>query len=109
MFRSKFLWAFVLGVVTSVLIFEAKINLGYSPVWSRALEVLALPGTHFVGMLNTPGSLIGGWTRFLAALGFACNFLVYLFFWYACIWMTSYLRTRQHPYDRGHTLVPPSL
>ena len=40
-------------------------------------------------------------TLFLIALG--------SFFWFACIWITSYFRERQHPYDRQSTLVPPSL
>lgn len=109
MFRSKTFWAIVLGVATSVLFFEARINLGYNPVRSRILEALGLPGTYLVGMLSAPGSLIAGYTRFLAALGTACNFLVYFFVWYAIIWVIGYLRARQHPYDRESTLVPPSL
>jgi hypothetical protein len=109
MFRSKILWAIVLGVVTSVLILEARINLGYSPVGTRILYALAAPGTHFVGMLNTPGSLTEGWTRFWRVVAFTCNLLLYIFFWYAWIWIASYLRERQHPYDRESTLVPPSL
>lgn len=99
----------VLGIITSALLFEARINLGYNPVSSRILEALTLPGTYFVGMLNAPGSLIGGWTRLLAVLGFACNLVVYFIVWYAFIWVVGYLRARQHPYDRESTLVPPSL
>lgn len=109
MFRSKLFWAFVVAVVSSVGIFEAKTNLGYSPLVSRILEAVALPGTYFVGMLSAPGSLIAGWTRFLAALGFACNLVIYVFFWYALIWVVGYLRARQHPYDRERTLVPRSF
>ena len=109
MFRSKILWAFVLGVATSVLIFEARINLGYSPVWSRVVEALATAGTHFANAIFPSGIPEGGWGKFYAALAFSCNFLVYTFFWYACLWLTGYLRQRQRPYDRQSTLVPPSL
>ena len=107
MLKSKLLWAFVLGVVTSVLVFEAKINLAYSPLWTRVLYALAAPGTHLVGALNTLGALTESWTRFWRVVAFACNFLIYVFFWYACIWITSYARGRRHPYDRENTLVPP--
>ncbi len=37
MLKSKLLWAFILGVVTSVLLVEAKIHLGYSPWETRIL------------------------------------------------------------------------
>jgi hypothetical protein len=107
MFKSKLLWAFVLAVVTSVLLLEAKVRLGYSPLETRILDVLAAPGTHLVDSLNTPGTLMGGWTRFWRALAFTCNFLIYMFFWYAVIWITGYARTRRHPYDGENTLVPP--
>ena len=109
MYKSKILWASILGVITSVVFVEAKINLGYSVVWTRILDILTAPGTHVVSAVNAPGSLIAGWSRFLAALSFTCNWLVYLLFWYACIAITSYARSRQRPYDRQNTLVPPSL
>lgn len=83
-------------------------NLGYGVAWTRILDVLTAPGTHFVSAINGPGSLIAGWPRFLATLAFTCNLLVYFIFWYACIAITSYARSRQHPYDRQNTLVPPS-
>jgi hypothetical protein len=109
MFRSKILWAFVLGIITCVLILEARINLGYSPLWSRVVEVLGAPGAYFANSIFPSGVPSGGWAKFFAALAFTCNFLIYTFFWYACIWIASYLRERQHPYDRQSTLVPPSL
>jgi len=109
MFRSKILWAFVLGVVTCVALFEAKINLGYSPLWSRVGEVLEAPGMHFGNSVFPSGVPTGGWGKFFAALVMSCNFLVYAIFWYACLWVAGYLRARQHPYDRQSTLVPPSL
>jgi len=109
MLRSKILWAFVLGVVTCVALFEAKINLGYSPLWSRVADVLQAPGTHFANSVFTSGVPTGGWGRFFAALVTSCNFLVYAIFWYACLWIAGYLRARQNPYERQSTLVPPSL
>lgn len=107
MWKSKLLWAFVLGAVTSVLFTEAKINLGDSPVWTRVLDVLTAPGTHFAATLNSPGALMEGWRRFWAAVAFVCNLLVYFVLWYAFIAIASYLRSRQNPYDRKDTLVPP--
>jgi hypothetical protein len=107
MLKSKLLWAFVLGGVTSVFLTEAKINLGYGPVWTRVLDVLTAPGTRFAATLNAPGVLMQGWTRFWAAAAFVCNLLVYFVFWYAFIAITSYLRSRRNPYDRQNTLVPP--
>ena len=108
MLRSKLLWAFVLGVITSVGFIEAKINVGHSVALTRILDVLTAPGTRFVSAINAPGALIAGWPRFLATLAFTCNLLVYFIFWYACIAITSYARSRQNPYDRQNTLVPPS-
>jgi len=107
MSKSKILWAFVLGVVSSVLLFEAKINLAYSPLWSRIPHVLTAPGTHLVSALNTPGALMADWTKFWATVAFICNLLIYTFFWYALFTAIGYLRTRQNPYDRENTLVPP--
>ena len=107
MFKSKILWAFILGVATAVLFFEAKINLGYSPVWTRILDVLTAPGTHLSTALNQPGALMNGWQKFWTGLTFACNLVVYTIFWYLCISITSYFRSRQDPYDRENTLVPP--
>jgi hypothetical protein len=107
MLKSKILWAFVLGVVTSALLLEAKINLGYSPLWSKILAVLSAPGIHLVGALNQPGALMNGWQKFWTGLAFSCNLFIYFIFWYLCIWMISYLRTRKDPYERENTLVPP--
>jgi len=107
MLKSKLLWAFILGVVTSVLLVEAKIHLGYSPWETRILGALAAPGTHLTTALNTPGTLFQGWTKFWFALSFACNLLVYVFFWYAFIWIVGYRRSRKQPDDRENTLVPP--
>ena len=107
MLRSKLLWAFILGVVTSVLLFEAKIRLGYSPWETRILGALAAPGAHLVTALNTPGTLFEGWTKFWVGVSFACNLLIYAFFWYACIWIVGYRRSRKQPYDHGNTFVPP--
>ncbi|HEY6943820.1 MAG TPA: hypothetical protein VI431_01670 [Candidatus Acidoferrum sp.] len=109
MLKSKLLWGFILGMVTAVLLLEAKMHFGYSPLESRVLDALAAPGTHLVDALNTPGTLLGGWARFWRVLAFTCNFLVYLFFWYAVIWITGYARSRQHPYERENTLVPPTF
>ena len=109
MFRSKIFWGCVLGVVTSVLIFEGKINLGYNPVWSRVLEVLAAPGTRFANTIFSSGVPVGIWAKVWSGLAIACNLIAYSFFWYACIWVAGYFRERQHPYDRQHTLVPPSF
>jgi hypothetical protein len=109
MLRSKILWAFVLGVVTSVLIIEGRLNLGYNPLLSRAIEALTVPGTHFANSIFPSGIPEGGWGKFWSALAITCNFAIYAIFWYACIWLTSYFRERRHPYDRQHTLVPPSL
>ena len=107
MLKSKMLWAFILGVATAVLLLEAKINFGYSPLWTRIAQALSVPGAHLVNALNAPGGLLAGWTRFWAGLALACNFLIYTFFWYAFIWIIGYARARRHPYERESTLVPP--
>ena len=109
MFKSKVLWAFVLGVVTSALLLEAKINLAYSPLLTRILEVLSAPGTHLSTSLNQPGVLMNGWQKFWAGLAFTCNLAIYILFWYLCIWTISYFRSRRDPYERENTLVPPTF
>lgn len=108
MLKSKLLWAIILGVATSVLLIEAKIHLGYNPWETRIHGALAWPGTHLASALNTPGTLFQGWPKFWVGLSFACNLLVYVFFWYAFIWIFSYRRSRKQPYDHDeNTLVPP--
>lgn len=107
MFKTKIVWALVLGVATSVLLREARINLAYSPLWRRIPHALTAAGTHLVAALNTPGALLGDWTRFWAAVAFTCNLLIYVLFWYALFGTIGYLRGRQNPYDRQNTLVPP--
>lgn len=109
MFRSKIFWGAFMGVITSILIIEGKINLAYSALWSRASEVLTMPGTRFANAIFSSGIHDGIWEKFWSALAIACNLLVYAFFWYVFIWIASYFRERQHPYDRQSTLVPPSL
>ena len=109
MLRSKILWGSVLGVVTSVLIFEARINLEQSTLWSRVSDVLSLPGMRFANAFFPSGVPDGSWAKFCTALAIACNLMLYAFFWYGCIWIASYFRERQHPYDRQSTLLPPSL
>ena len=109
MFRSKIFWGFVLGVVTSVLIFEGRINLGYNPLWSRVSEVLTLPGTRFADAVFSSSILNEFFGRFRNTLSIACNLMVYTLFWSGCIAMGSYFRQRRHPYDRQTTLLPPSL
>lgn len=105
MFRSKLFWGSVLGVVTSVLLFEGRIKLGYSPMWSRVTGMLAVPGTRFANAVFSSGVPDGAWAKFWLGLAIGCNFVVYAFFWFGCIWMVSYLRERQHPYDRQSTLI----
>lgn len=107
MLKSKLLWAFILGVATSVLLLEAKIHLGYNPWETRILGALAAPGTHLTTALNQPGVLFQGWHKFWFALSFSCNLLVYIFFWYAFIWVFGYRRSRKQPYDHENTLMPP--
>lgn len=107
MLKSKLLWAFILGVATSILLVEAKIHLGYNPWENRILGVLAAPGTHLATSLNQPGVLLNGWQKFWTALAFTCNLLVYILFWYLCIWLSWYTRFRRRPYDHENTLVPP--
>ena len=108
MFKSKILWALVLGVATSVLLLEAKMHLGYNPWETRILGVLAAPGTHLVTALDTASTPLASWTRFWTGLAFACNLLIYAFFWFICIWIFGSLRHRQEPYDdHDNTLVPP--
>jgi len=109
MFRSKIIWGFVLGVVTSVLIFEGRINLGYSPLWSKVSEVLTVPGTRFANAVFSSSVLNEIFGKFWSTLAIACNLMVYAFFWYGCIWIAGYLRERRHPYDRQPTLLPPSV
>jgi len=109
MFRSKIFWGSILGVVTAVLIFEGRIKLGYNPVWSRVSEVLTVPGTRFANAFFPSGVHEGIWAKFWSALAITCNLIVYAFFWSGCVWITSYFRERQHPYDRQSTLLPPSL
>jgi hypothetical protein len=105
MFKSKILWALVLGVVTSVLLREAKINLAYSPLWSRIPHVLTAPGTRLVAAINMPGTLMEGSTRFWAVLAFSCNLLIYMIFWYVLLRMIGYFRGRQNPYERQNTTI----
>ena len=108
MLRSKLLWAFVLAVLTSMLLFEARTNLVVGALGGRLIHAVAAPGTYIVASIHT--DIFGGhWPQIAALLAFACNFLVYLFFWYACIWIIGYLRSRQHPYERQNTLVPPGI
>ena len=105
MFKSKILWALVVGVVTSVLLREARINLAYSPLWSRIPHLLTAPGTRFVAAINTPGTLMEGSTRFWAVVVFACNLLIYVLFWYGLFRVIGYFRGRRNPYERQNSLV----
>lgn len=107
MLRSKLLWAIILGIATSVLLVEARIHYGYSPLETRISGVLTAPGTRLATSLNQPGVLMSGWQTFWTGLAFACNLLVYAFFWYAFIWIAGYRRSRKQPYDHDNTLVPP--
>ena len=109
MFRSKIFWGALLGLVTSIVIFEGRVNLGYNPLWSRVWEALMVPGTRFANAIVSSGVHAGIWAELWRALAVAGNLVVYAFFWYGCIWIAGYFRERQHPYDRQSTLVPPSL
>jgi hypothetical protein len=109
MLRSKIFWGSVLGVVTSVLIFEGRINLGDSPLWNRVSGVLTVPGTRFANAVFSSGVPDEIWAKLPSGLAIAGNLLVYAFFWCVCIWIASYFRERQHPYDRQSPLVPPDL
>ena len=109
MFRSKIFWGIVLGVVTSVLLSEGRIHFAYNPVWNRVLEVLAVPGTRFANTIFPSGVPEGSWAKVWSGLAIGCNFVVYVVFWFVCLWIASSFRERQHPYDRQSTLVPPSF
>jgi len=110
MLRTRIFWAIVLGIVSLVLIFEAKTNLAYGAVGTRVFAYLAAPGSHLASALSNSASFAGeGWTRVWAGLAIACNFLTYLFFWYVGTWIIGHVRKRQHPYEDEGTLVPPGL
>jgi hypothetical protein len=109
MFRSKLFWGILLGVATSVLLFEGRIHLGYSPLWGRVSEALSVPGTHFANTIFPSGIPEGSWEKVWSGLAIACNFVVYAVFWYLCLWVAGSFREREHPYDRQITLGPPSL
>ena len=105
MFKTRTFWAIVLGVMTSVLIFEARINFSDNPLFIRAANTLSAPGAHVVTALDSRAGSLAGWARLWQATSIASNFLIYAFFWYACIWTIGYLRARQYPYDRQNTLL----
>lgn len=107
MLKSKLLWAIILAIATSVLLVEAKIHFGYSPLETRIFGVLTAPGTHLATSLNQPGVLLSGWQRFWTGLAFACNLVIYILFWYICVGIATYSRARKQPYDHDNTLVPP--
>ena|SRR5215471_2016373 len=109
MLRTRIFWAIVLGIVSAALIFEARTRLVLGAVGGKILHALAAPGARLVVLLNQSGFVLSGWGRLMAGLAVACNFLVYLFFWYACIWLVGYFRGRRHPYEHESTLVPPSF
>jgi len=71
MFRSKIFWGSVLGVVTSILIFEGRINLGYSPLWSRVFASAYRPGTRLANAIFSSGVHDGIWAKFWSALAIA--------------------------------------
>lgn len=107
MLKSKLLWAIILAIATSALLVEAKIHFGYSPLETRIFGVLTAPGTHLASSLNQPGVLMSGGQRFWAGLALACNWVIYVFFWYIFLSIVTYRRSRQAPYDHDNTLVPP--
>lgn len=107
MLRSKLLWAIILGIATSVLLVEAKIHYGYSPLETRIAGVLTAPGTHLATSLNQPGVLMSGWQRFWTGLAIACNWVIYVFVWYILLWIVTFRRAHQNPYDHQDTMVPP--
>lgn len=105
MLRTRTFWAVLLAVLTSVLIFETKVNLPDSALWTQTATILSAPGTHLVTALDSPNSVWASWVRFWQAAALGCNFLIYAFFWYACLWMVGYFRARRSPYDRPTTLL----
>src|SRR6516162_9033977 len=109
MFRSKMFWGSVLGVLTSLLIFEGRTNLGYSSLWSRALEVLTVPGARFANAAFSSGVPNWIWENFWSVLAIACNLIVYVLFWCGLLWIASYCREREHPYDQQSALMPANL
>ena len=104
MLRTRTFWAIILGVITCVLLFEAKNYASYSPLVTRAVAVLTAPGARVVAAVYPPGSATLLSAQFWEGLSLSCNFLLYAFFWYFCIWFVGYLRVRQDPYERGNTL-----
>ncbi|HJZ65290.1 MAG TPA: hypothetical protein VKD70_13290 [Candidatus Acidoferrum sp.] len=104
MLKTRAFWAIVLGVITCLLLFEAKNYASYSPLARRTVDVLTAPGSHVVAAVYPPGSSSLLSAQVWEGLSLSCNFLFYVFFWYFCIWLIGYLRARQHPYDRGNTL-----
>lgn len=107
MLRSKLLWAIILGIATSVLLVEARIHYGYSPLETRIAGVLTAPGTHLATSLNQPGVLMSGWQRFWTGVALVCNWVIYVFVWYIFLTIVTWGSSRRHPYDHEDTMVPP--
>ena len=101
MLRTRIFWAIILGVITCALLFEAKNYASYSPLATRTRDVLTAPGARVVAAVYPPGSSTLLSEHFWEGLSLSCNFLLYAFFWYFCIWLVGYLRARRDPYERG--------
>jgi len=105
MFKTRTFWAIVLAIITSILVLETKLNFSGNALWLRAASVLSTPGARVVAALDSPGSALQGWARFWQTTALVCNFLVYAIFWYVCVWLVGYFRSRRHPYDRQPTML----
>ena len=105
MLRTRILWSIALGVLTSVVVAVAASTLPYSQARDRVIDAFAIPGAFIVGLVYPQGVHTGGGIRYWGALVLACNFLIYVLFWYACLCARALFRKGKHSYDGGDVPV----
>jgi hypothetical protein len=99
------LWAFLLGVTTSVVIGLAETYLPDASTKGCIIDALALPGAFIAGFYYTEGIHTGHGAPNWGGAVIALNFLVYVFFWLLVLTMARNYKKYRRRHDTGGAAV----
>lgn len=93
--KRRLLLSLALGIATSFLVGLTK-YLPYTETRDAITDALTLPGGFIAGLIYPEGIHTGHGAPNWALLAGVSNFVVYVFFWYACLEIIWRVRGRRH-------------
>jgi hypothetical protein len=100
--RKTLLTSALLAATTFVMLGVAKAYLPYSTIKDAVIDALTVPGALILGIVYPQGLHTGSGAPSWPLWVIAANFLIYVAFWYVCIWLFRHAVGKDRFSSRGN-------